>query len=79
MHQHEDPCGGGGMQIEKVSIRQLQGAESGAEKGGRGISVPFLHPSRISVWKSVKRVVNEFPQADSNWLGEVTVLLKYLR
>lgn len=60
MCRHKDPCREGGTEIVKGLIRKYQGAESGAGKGGRRITVPFVYPRMICVWKTVKIIVNVF-------------------
>lgn len=60
MRRHKDPCREGGTEIVKGLIRKYRGAESGVGKGGRRITVPFVHPGTICVWKTVKIIVNEF-------------------
>lgn len=66
---------------------EIMGSRIRCRKEGRRISVPFLHPSMTCVWRTVRRLVNEFSTGrlqPARWghcafeIFEVAVLNKWL-
>lgn len=77
VHQHKDSHRGGTTEIEKVLIRN-KGEQNQVQKREEGSVFPFFIPVRAVFGGLSRELRMNFPQTDSNWLGEVTGLLKCL-